>query len=114
MAIPLSLLTIQVQRSTPIASDDDIADGYDAAGAAVIVASGVRAVIGQPSASVVLAGGDRVVFSATFNSDPCDIQPGDTVVASDGTRWIALWSRFSGGFGLDHQEGELRLVQGAD
>lgn len=114
MSIPLALTTIQVQRVTPVAGDDDIADGYDAAGSPVIVASGIRAVIGQPSASAVLVGGDRVTYSATFNSDPCDIQPGDVVLDSDGARWIALWSRFSGGFGLDHQEGELRLVQGAD
>lgn len=113
MAIPLSLTLLTIQRVTPVAGDDGQFDGYDAAGAPVTVASGIRAVIGQPSASVVLAGGDRVVYSATFDADPCSIQPGDVVIDSSGTVWSALFATTVRGLGMDHTNGELRLVSGA-
>lgn len=113
MAIPLALLTLTVQRVTPIPGDDDVVDAYDPQPAPTVVASGIRAVIGEPSANVVLTGGDRVVYSATFKSDPADIQPGDLIIDSTGTSWIALFSTTVRGLGLDHSAGELRLVVGA-
>lgn len=113
MAIPLALLTIEIQRVTPVAGDDGIYDAYDPQPAPTVVASGIRAVIGKPSANVVLTGGDRVVFGATFAADPCDIQPGDVVIDSTGTVWTALFSTTIRAFGMDHTRGELRLVQGA-
>lgn len=113
MAIPLALVTLTVQRVTPVAGDDGQFDGYDSAPAPSTIASGIRAVIGQPSASVVLAGGDRVIYSASFSADPCSIQAGDVVIDSSGTSWIALWATTVKGLGLDHTQGELRLVQGA-
>lgn len=112
--IPLALTLLTVQRVTPVPGDSGIIDGYDPEPAPVTVASGIRAVIGQPSASVVLAGGDRVVYSATFAADPCSIEPGDVVIDSTGTVWSALWSRSVVGLGLSHTAGELRLVSGAD
>lgn len=114
MAIPLALVTLTVQRVTPVAGDDGQFDGYDSAPAPSTIASGIRAVIGQPSANVVLTGGDRVVYSATFDADPCSIQPGDTIIDSSGTVWSALFSTTIRGLGLDHTRGELRLVTGAD
>lgn len=113
MSIPLSLLTLTIQRVTPVPGDDGIVDGYDAEPAPTTIASGIRAVIGQPSANVVLSGGDRVVYSATFDADPCSIQPGDVVIDSTGTTWVALDATTIRALGLDHTRGELRLVQGA-
>lgn len=112
MAIPLALLTLTIQRVTPVAGDDDQIDGYDSQPAPTTIASGIRAVIGQPSANVVLSGGDRVVYSASFSADPTDIQPGDTIIDSTGIVWSALWSRSVFGLGLSHTSGELRLVTG--
>jgi hypothetical protein len=113
MAIPLALTTLTIQRVTPVVGDDDEYDGYDSGQPApVTVASGIRATIGEPSASVVLAGGDRVVYSATFAADPCQIEPGDTIIDGFGTTWSALWSRTVFGLGLSHTQGELRLVTG--
>lgn len=115
MAIPLHLTLLTIQRVTPVPGDDDQEDGYDAGQPApATIASGIRAVIGQPSASVVLAGGDRIVYTATFAADPCDIRPGDTVIDSAGTLWRCQFSVLNTGLNLDHQEGELRLVTGAD
>jgi hypothetical protein len=114
MSIPLALTTLTVQRVTPVPGDDQIVDGYDTEPAPTTVATGIRAVIRNPSVSVVLAGGDRIVFTATFSADPCDIRPGDTVIDSNGTIWRAMWTVLSSGFGLDHVDGELRLVTGAD
>lgn len=113
MAIPLALTLLTIQRVTPVAGDDGIYDAYDPQPAPVVVASGIRAVIGQPSANVVLTGGDRVVTTASFSADQCSIQPGDTIIDSTGTVWSALWARAVNGLGLNHVSGELRLVEGA-
>ena len=113
MAIPLALTNITIQRVTPVAGDDSIVDGYDNQPDPVTIASGIRATIGQPEASVVLVGGDRVVYSATFDADPCDIQPGDTIIDGNGFQWTAEWARLVKGLGLDHVQGSLRFVVGA-
>lgn len=114
MAIPLALVTLTIQRVTPVAGDDGIYDAYDSGQPApVTIASGIRAVIGQPSASVVLTGGDRVVYSATFDCDPADVQPADTIIDSTGTVWVVEWARLVSGLGLSHVNGSLRLVLGA-
>lgn len=110
MAIPLETTLISVQRST-VGVDVDPSDAPPAA--LTPVASGVRAVINTPSASVVLSSGDRVVYTAGFSCDPCDVIADDTVTESDGTQWMCLWARPQVGLGLDHVEGQLRLVTGA-
>lgn len=114
MAIPLALTTLTIQRVTPVPGDDSVVDGYDTEPAATTVASGIRAVIGQPSASVVLAGGDRIVYTASFACDPTDLRPGDWVIDSTGTTYRCQYAVLNLGLGLSHTEGELRLVTGAD
>lgn len=112
MAIPLALTTLTIQRVTPVPGDDGIVDAYDPQPAPTTIASGIRATIGQPSANVVLSGGDRVVYSASFDADPCSIQPGDVVIDGSGTVWSALYATTVYGLGLSHTTGELRLVSG--
>jgi hypothetical protein len=116
MAIPLALLTLTVQRTVPTVGDDGIYDPYDpqTSPSTTTVAIGVRATIGQPSANVALSGGDRVVYSATFDSDPCPMLPGDLITDSTGTTWTCLFARTVRGLGLDHTAGELRMEVGAN
>lgn len=77
------------------------------------IATGIRAVISEPSGSNKLSGGDRIVYTAKLTADLCDLQQNDTVVDSDGTEWRCLWARPKRGFGLDHLVASLRLVTGA-
>lgn len=111
MAIPLETTRIMVQRST-VGMDVDPSDAPSDAALTTVV-SGVRAVIGATSASAVLTSGDRVVYSASFSSDICDVIADDLVTESDGTQWVCLWARPQVGLGLDHTNGQLRLVTGA-
>lgn len=108
--IPFATTTITVQREEVAVDtdgyDDDLPDP-------TTVVSGVRAVIGPPSANVVLSGGDRVVYSAQLRCDPCDIQADDTVVdASNDDTWVVLWARRVTALGLDFMEAQLRLTTG--
>ena len=106
--IPLATTTITVSR---VEATD--VDPYDAAQPSpTTIASGVRAVVGTPSASVALSSGDKVVYAASLRCDPVDVQPGDTVTDSTGTAWTVLWAREVNAVGLDFMEGQLRLVQG--
>lgn len=78
------------------------------------IATGVRAVIDTPSASVALSFGDRIVYTARLTCDPCDLQQNDTVIDTVGdTEWRVLWTRLKAGLGLDHRVAQLRLVTGA-
>jgi hypothetical protein len=113
--IPLATSQITVNRVEGTAADSfDPYDPYDPTQPApTVIVTGVRAVIGTPSASEVLAGGDRVVYASELMCDPCDLQAADTVTDTSGTVWTVLWARLVVGFGLDHMQGQLRLVQGA-
>lgn len=115
--IPLATTTLTVTRDESngqAADPGEPYDPYDPSGTTpTVVAAGVRATIGVPSATVGLAGGDRVAYSAKFVADPSDIEPADTVTDTAGTVWSVLWARQAGTFGLGHTEGELRLVTGA-
>lgn len=108
--IPLATTTISVER---VEAAVDV-DGYDdnLPGPTTVI-SGVRAVIGAPSANVALSGGDRVVYSATLRCDPCDLQADDTVTDETGTTWVVLWARRVTALGLDFIDGALRLTTGA-
>ncbi len=113
MAITLAMTTISVARVDTTPGDDDVYDPYDPdTNPPTTIAAGVRATIGTPTATVDLVGGTQVAYSATIACDPCDLEPEDTVTDTAGTVWTVMWARLVQGFGLDHIEGELRLVTG--
>lgn len=109
--IPIATTTLTVTRLV-YATDVDPYD--DPQPAPTTTATGVRAVIGTPSANVALSGGQRVEYSAKLTCDPCDIQPGDQVTDAQGGQWEVLWAKPNPGlFGWSFINGDLRLVQGA-
>lgn len=115
MALPLSNTTITVSRPASDATAGDWVDGYDANPPALAeVQSGVAAMIPPPSASARLAGGDRVVYNATMQCDPCDLQNADIVTDdASGNQWTVLWVTPVAGFlGFDHLTVGLRMVEG--
>lgn len=107
--IPLATTTITVTRVPA----DPARDAYDPAPDPVTVATGIRAVIGQPTAAVTLTGGDEVAYRFPLTCDPTDLQPGDTIVDAAGIEYRLDWARLETGFGLDHMTGSLRIVTGA-
>ena len=110
MPVPLATTAITVERVVTTTDED----GYDPnAAAPTPLAKHVRATISVPTGAVQLAGGDRVVTTATLHCDPTDLQSQDTVTdEGDGTVWTVLWARQYGAFGLGHTLAQLRLVQG--
>lgn len=113
--IPFATTKITVGRIEGAATDSlDPYDPYDGAPpAATAVATGIRAVIGPPSASDMLTTGDRVEYSASMRCDVCDLQSRDVVTETDGSQWVVLWSKRVKAFGADFMHAELRMVQGA-
>lgn len=110
MSIPLATTTITVTRS----ANDGTTDLYDAPAAATTVASGVRAVITGPSSRTSLVRGQRVVVSAGFRADPCDIQTGDVLTdATSGAVYEVLWALSRYELGLGYTYGDLITVNGA-
>lgn len=114
MAIPLATTTVTVTRvpETPPDGNDPYDPDDPNPPAATTVAIGVRATIAAPTANVALSGGDKVVYSAGFVTDPADIGPDDRLADADGTTWTVLWARPAPGF-LPHIQGQARLVVGA-
>jgi hypothetical protein len=109
--IPLATTQLSIARTEPA---DQPYDPYDSPAVyPTQVATGVRAVITAPTANAVLSGGNQVVYAAKVTADLCDLQAGDTVTDATGLTWTVLWARQVLGFGLDHMEGQLRLVEGA-
>lgn len=111
MSIPFSNTTVTITR----VPQTDMTDGYDPdPPGPARVAEKVRAVVSLPSANPVLVGGDRITYSSRLTCDPVDLQANDLVTDdTEGTSWVCLWARQSGGFGLDHTVAALRLVTGA-
>lgn len=122
--IPIATTTIRVERplsvSTP-AEEDPYGEGYDDEaggdtndwGKSVVVASGVRATIGQPGGSEINAGGSQSVVTHKVNCDPCDMTYLDVVVdESTGERFDVVWSKSVTGLGLDHVTATLKMTAG--
>jgi hypothetical protein len=109
VAIPLSNTHITITRPVETGSTDL----YDApAPQMTTVATGIRAAINPPSGSTSFTPGQRVIYSARMNADPCDLQEFDTVVADDGTVWTVLWARLVKSLGISYVEADLRLTKG--
>src|SRR5882757_10603615 len=108
--LPLALTTITIKRG-PVNTD-----GYDPDPAAeTTIATGIRAAVTNKSGTTVLTGGTRVEFTHVLNCDPCDIRGGDTIVDdTTGDIYDTLWATQRPGLGLDHVNGRLRYVTGAD
>lgn len=107
--IPLATTTISATRVPA----DPTRDGYDTAPAPISVATGVRAVINPPSASVNLTTGERIAYHHRLVCDIADLQADDTVTDADGNVYTLEWVKTIRGLGLDHMEGSLMVVVGA-
>jgi len=110
VSIPLALTTVTVSRVPA----DPTRDGFDPQPDPVNIATGIRAVIGNPSGSQNITAGDRTVVTFPFTTDPSDIQADDTITDdTTGDEYRVMWARTRAGLGLDHVEGECEQVQGA-
>lgn len=108
--IPLATTTLSISR----VPDDPTRDGTDTPPAAATVATGVRAVIGNPSGSQNITSGDRTVVTFPFTTDPADITADDTLTDEQTLdTYRVMWARTRHGLGLDHTEGECEQVAGA-
>lgn len=84
--IPLPQTTIEIERLA-----DPDADQFDTA-AWTPVATGVRAVIGEPAGLENRDGGARSDRTARLNADPCELLPRDRVVdLTTGETWSVDW-----------------------
>lgn len=112
MSLPLATTTISVQRVT---ADLSTVDPYEVTAAPETVASGVRAHIGDPSGSELVAGAAaQQDISARLDCDPIDLHNTDVVVDDlTGETYEVVWTRARAGFGLDHTVAGLRQVTGA-
>jgi hypothetical protein len=113
MAIPFGTTLISIVRSVL----SDIADPYGEdtpypTPSTFVVATGIRAVVGVPSANPILTIGDRIVYTSKLICDPCDLQESDLVTESSGRIWLALGPTPFGAFAISGQQAILRQVEG--
>lgn len=117
MSIPLATTVISIYRR-PDQSNVDPWDatipGTDqAAPTATAVATGIRAVIGQPSGSERLQGGSQMVITDHLTCDPTDLRHTDQVRDEISGQWFAVvTTQLRTGLGLDHVESSLKRVVG--
>jgi hypothetical protein len=109
--IPLATTTITVLRPP---SADPYGAGYDGTPAApTTVATGVRAVLGDPRGVERDVGGSQEDLRWTLTADPVDLTHDDQVVDdTTGITYRVVWVARRFGLGLDHIEAELRRVHG--
>lgn len=110
--IPIATTTIAVLRVTA----DPTYDGFDSASATpATVASGVRAVIGEPSGSETVQGNaSQEDVTYRLDADPVSLLDTDQVRDEvTGDTYDVVWARARGGFGLSHTVAGLRQVRGA-
>lgn len=110
MALPLATTTISTTR----VPNDGTTDLYDEGAAPVAVLAGVRAVVTGPSSRTTFAAGERVVTTASFRADPCDVQTGDLMTDdTSGAVYQVLWALDRYEMGLAFTYGNLQIVEGA-
>jgi hypothetical protein len=113
VTLPLATTTITIRR--PPASDDG-ADPYDAKGAAVTVATGVRAVFSSPAGRELGPTGSAEAVDWRLLADPCDLRHYDTVVDETTAKpYGVVWAkaRTDGDGGLDHVVAGVDEIEGA-
>lgn len=102
--IPVATTTITILATT--------GDPYEES-APTVVASGIRAHIGQPGGSEIRGGGSQSDVSDKLDADPCTLD--HTMQVRDDTTGVVfdvVWVRDRRGLGLDHIEAGLRQVVG--
>jgi hypothetical protein len=111
VSIPFSTSTISITRSSLSPTEDPYDPTTEPADTTVV--SGLRAVVGVPSANPVLTIGDRIVYTTKLTCDPCDLEADDIVTDSvSGLTWVCLWAKAFEAFGLSGMEAQLRLTSG--
>jgi hypothetical protein len=108
--LPFGTTTISVLRSSAADGTDaypDVEPTYSP------IATGIRAVIGTPGGMVVQEGTLREDIAYPLKCDVTDLQHADRIEdESTGPVYTVKWVSQSRGFGLDHMDAELRLVEG--
>lgn len=112
MGLPLATTTIDVTRPANDGSVDLVDNNPPSTPSTV--ASSIPAVISSPTSRTSLVSGERVVVSASFRSDPCDVQTGDTLTDNtSGQSYLVLWALSRYELGLTYSYGDLQIVKGA-
>jgi hypothetical protein len=108
--LPIASTTITVTR--PVL--DATRDSYDPEPSPpTTVATQVRAHISSPSGSEIQLGGSQAVTQYRLDADPVDLRHIDRVLdESSSILYEVLWAVSRTGYGLDHVEAALRLVEG--
>lgn len=111
ISIPFQTTTVTVLRYT--VPDGDI-DGYpDTQPNWTPIATGVRAVISSPGGTTLRDGSLQTVLGFRLACDPTDLRHTDRVLDEhDQTLYECNWTMQRVGMGLDHDEAELRTVEG--
>lgn len=116
--IPLSTTTVSVLRTPaddPEVGEDD-RDPYDAQPAPEVVASGVKAHIGQASGTERVAGGTQAILGLRVWCEPFDegLRATDQVLdESTGITYeVDGQPHHARGLGLDHIVAPLKLIEG--
>lgn len=110
MPIPIATTTIAVLRTAVLATDDP----YEVTASPDTVATGVRAVIGAPAGSELVAGaGAQEDVTHRLDCDTTDLRNTDQVRDEVSLAvFNVVWSRQRVGFGLAHTVAGLRQVTG--
>lgn len=110
LGVPLTT-TIEVLRVVA----DPLRDPYDAAPAASVIASGIRAQISTSTGRERTVGGSQEVVEFRLTCDPVDLTNTDQVRDENTDEvYEVLWARLRPGIapGQKHVEGALRQVSG--
>lgn len=108
MTLPLTTTSVSIM------SPEGAGDPTDAP-VITMVASGVPAVIGSPSGTEAVAGGQQETVDAVLHVNP-DVDLTHLFLVSDeltGELWQVVWVRERTGLGLGHRIAGLRRVKGA-
>lgn len=104
--LPLATTTISVLRSDQDGTKDDL-DGVTYA----TLASGIRAVIGEPSGTETNAGGSSEDVLWRLDCEVTDLRHGDRILdETTGETFAVVWSRRRIGLGLNHTVAGLRTI----